>query len=61
MRCAKAGRYDAFTVEVGGRAHYAVIARFAIEPDDMAGGTLGGGFLLRGAQAASAATWPKAA
>lgn len=62
LRCANAGRFDAVTVEVGGRAHYAVIARSAIEPDDMARATLGGGFPAAArAQAASAATWPNAA
>jgi trans-L-3-hydroxyproline dehydratase len=43
LRAAKAGRFDAVTVEVGGRAHYTGTARFTLEPDD----PLKGGFLLR--------------
>jgi trans-L-3-hydroxyproline dehydratase len=39
----KVGRFDAVTVEVGGRAHYTGQARFTIEADDL----LGGGFLLK--------------
>ena len=37
------GRFDAVTVEVGGRAHYTGTARFTLEADD----PLAGGFLLR--------------
>ena len=40
---AKAGRFDAVTVEVSGRAHYTGTSRFTLEPDD----ELGKGFLLR--------------
>ena len=40
---AKVGRFDAVTVEVGGRAHYTGTARFTVEPDD----PLAAGFLLR--------------
>ncbi len=39
----RAGRFEAVTVEVAGRAHYTGSARFTREPDDL----LGGGFLLR--------------
>ena len=40
---ARAGRFDAVTVRVGGHAHYAGEAVFSVEPDD----PLGGGFLVR--------------
>ena len=43
VRQTKAGRHDAVTVEVGGRAHYTGSAKFAIEANDL----LGGGFLLK--------------
>ena len=40
---ARCGPHDAVVVRVGGRAHYAGEARFALEPDD----AIGRGFLLR--------------
>jgi trans-L-3-hydroxyproline dehydratase len=43
LQAVKAGRFDAVTVEVGGRAHYTGTARFTLEPDD----PLKDGFLLR--------------
>jgi len=43
LRHAKAGRFEAVTVEVGGRAYYTGGGRFTVEADD----PLGGGFLLR--------------
>jgi trans-L-3-hydroxyproline dehydratase len=43
VRSARAGRFDAVIVEVGGRAHYTGTARFTLE----AGDPLGEGFLLR--------------
>lgn len=62
LRCATAGRFDAVTAAAGGRAYDTGSARFTVEPDDMAGGTLGGGIPAAArAHAASAATWPNAA
>jgi trans-L-3-hydroxyproline dehydratase len=43
LRQAKAGRFEAVIVEVGGRAHYTGAARFTVEADD----PLRDGFLLR--------------
>src|SRR5262245_20874541 len=43
LRSAKAGRFDAVTVEVSGRAHYTGTASFTHEPGD----EIGQGFLLR--------------
>lgn len=43
MRATKAGRFDAVTVEVGGRAHYTGTARFTLEEND----DIGRGFLLK--------------
>ena len=43
LRSAKAGRFDAVTVEVSGRAHYTGTASFTYEPGD----AIGQGFLLR--------------
>ena len=43
LRSAKAGRFDAVTVEVSGRAHYTGTATFTHEPGD----DIGEGFLLR--------------
>ena len=43
LRSVKAGRFDAVTVEVSGRAHYTGTASFTYEPGDV----IGQGFLLR--------------
>ena len=43
LRPAKAGRFDAVSVEVSGRAHYTGTASFTYEPGD----EIGQGFLLR--------------
>jgi proline racemase len=43
LRQAKAGRFEAVTVEVGGRAHYTGTAKFTLEVGD----EIGQGFLLR--------------
>ena len=43
LRSAKAGRFDAISVEVSGRAHYTGTATFTHEPGD----EIGQGFLLR--------------
>jgi trans-L-3-hydroxyproline dehydratase len=43
LRALKAGRFDALTVEVSGRAHYTGTSQFTWEPGD----EIGQGFLLR--------------
>jgi proline racemase len=43
LAATRAGRFEAVTVEVGGRAHYTGRASFTVEPDD----EIGRGFLLK--------------